>query len=513
MATSFVPRLRGSVQTASSGSGANLSLTLPSDLYPGDLILIPIVLATAGTPGQSAGVTMAECPGTPGQGFTNAKSTIMYARARAPATAGAGVSQDAGTTVTLTNTSATPWAGVCACIANAHLTDLTAFGTLVKNKTATGVVTQTLSGCTPSAANGTLLTFFFFGSDANNVAQSFPATIAISGGGTDSLVTGATAVIQASGQKTRGIGIYAAASAPSTGGAVADRAITLVTGASVGALGGVSLCLVPMTGAAGDVLYKRAYKATPDDANAQVFDIFYPTTGSQPFPIALKWHGGIIGGDRYIDLTQDTIVTALLAAGYAVVPFEWRQAVAGSRGGDTAIYDAHTLIRYLIVNAATYGLDASTIVAHGSSAGAVEALITLATMNDATWQGPSPENSGTTETIDRALIWFPGSNLAFIDAWKTALSIANPSPTCSSGSDLGYALSTDGTWLSACSLGRWNYTAYNTGTASQDATATARLNLTDAAYWAQYGPLADSPLTRTPIYLMHGQSEIGRAHV
>lgn len=504
MAATFRPRTRSIALTPqSSSTGANLSFTLPALVYPGDLILMHVCCATAATVGQSAGVTLTDSG--QGQGFTNAKQILSYAYARSPASAGAGVSQDAGTTITITNNNSTLWTAQCIIVARAHLTFATADGTPVKGTSGASVATYTASGCTPASDYTTLLTFFAFGSDSNNVAQSWPATVALGAGGTDDVVSGQSVCLQAAGQRTRGVAIYGMTAAPTNGVAADTRAVTMVTGASVGRIGAIMIAIQPMTGDLNDVVYGDSYiEGTPADAAAQVFDVHYPTSGSAgPWPACIMFHGGIIGGDRYIDLTKHLLPQAIQAAGYAAVTIEYRQPSAGVQGGEVSLYDWHTALRYLLVHAATYNLDPANFVVSGSSAGGTNALLLWSTLNNSTYYGPSPENSATTETFNRMLVWFPGSNHSFQDAWKTELGIANPTPSCTFGSDIGYALGAAGSWTDPCNDPRWNATTYPGGTATQDTGTTVRINQGDPAYWAQYTTSGALP----PIYLMHGTND------
>lgn len=495
MAASVIPGIRGSWVTNSSNGASTLSVTIPT-CYHNDTIELVVAATSAVTISQNSGPTLTQVSGSP-FGVAGIQLSRWYHKCAA-STNSSGTSPDTGQSIVMANTSsAATWCIAMAVVKRGHATAATYLDASTTTTAAAGNNAITATGTTPVASNCALLTIVAYGGDNNGQTNTFPATT--SGGATDSRLV---QINTSSGTvKNRGIAVYAAASSPTAGVAAANRTVTLVTGANTAALCALSITVAPLLGAANDHLWGEVYKTSVDDATAQVGDIFYPTSGSGPFGACLWFHGGIIGGDRYFDLSKYLVPQEILANGYAVIPIEWRQPSEGVRSGKEGGYDQHTALRYFLANASTYNLDATKFVVGASSAGATSMLDLVGSLNDTNFYGPSPENSGTTESILRALAFFPGSNLAFDDAWKTSLAISNPSPKNTYPSDIGIALSTAGTWVNLDNIPRWNATAYPNGTANQDTTTTSEMNAYDPAFWGRY------MTSRVPTYILHGDSD------
>jgi acetyl esterase/lipase len=112
-------------------------------------------------------------------------------------------------------------------------------------------------------------------------------------------------------------------------------------------------------------------------------DVFTPTGDTDTSRAAIIWvHGGsFTSGDK----SESDIVTeanTFAEKGYVTFSLNYRLESPGCSGNDSncsqaiteAFEDAQTAVRFVRVNAATYGVDPSRIAIGGSSAGAITAL-------------------------------------------------------------------------------------------------------------------------------------------
>jgi len=146
----------------------------------------------------------------------------------------------------------------------------------------------------------------------------------------------------------------------------------------------VALALVlPITGAAQDAVSTAfdigsAYRMVPNvtyltaDGYESKLDVIAPRDTSSPRPTLLYIHGGGWVGGSKDAMTMHFL--PYLAMGFAVVNVEYRLARVAL--APAAVEDGRCALRWVINNAATYGLDASRIVVSGHSAGGHLSLTT-----------------------------------------------------------------------------------------------------------------------------------------
>lgn len=121
-----------------------------------------------------------------------------------------------------------------------------------------------------------------------------------------------------------------------------------------------------------------AYRVVPNvtylvaDGYESKLDVIAPRDTSKPLPTLLYIHGGgWVGGDK------DAVTMHFLpylAMGFAVVNVEYRLARVAI--APAAVEDGRCALRWVIENAAEYGLDATRIVVSGHSAGGHLSLTT-----------------------------------------------------------------------------------------------------------------------------------------
>jgi len=103
--------------------------------------------------------------------------------------------------------------------------------------------------------------------------------------------------------------------------------------------------------------------------NSQTLDLYIPTGSSSTIrllPLVIYVHGGGMASGDKTDLNP-VFLNALAATGYAVASINYR--LAPQYKFPAQIEDVKCAIRYLRANAQTYGVNASEILAFGTSAG------------------------------------------------------------------------------------------------------------------------------------------------
>ncbi len=130
-----------------------------------------------------------------------------------------------------------------------------------------------------------------------------------------------------------------------------------------------------------------AQTASPKELNLDM-DIYFPKQDSiERRPLIVFIHGGAFYiGDKG-DKTMTGWCEHFASTGYVTASINYRLGFRLSKGsiqrcGYHAIQDAHAAIRYLVANAAKYGIDTSAIFLAGTSAGAITALNTTYMTNN-----------------------------------------------------------------------------------------------------------------------------------
>lgn len=139
-------------------------------------------------------------------------------------------------------------------------------------------------------------------------------------------------------------------------------------------------------------------------SEAQKLDIYLPTTGSGPFPLAIMVHGGgFMFGDK-ADGGGLTGVDALLAAGYAVASINYR--LSGEALYPAQIHDAKAAVRFLRANAAQYNLNPDKFGAWGASAGGNLVSLLGTTCGVAELEGAELGNAEQSSCVQAVVDWF-----------------------------------------------------------------------------------------------------------
>lgn len=129
-------------------------------------------------------------------------------------------------------------------------------------------------------------------------------------------------------------------------------------------------------------------------------DLYLPTAATKPPPVVMSIHGG--GFTKFLPQTRaklDDEAYQLAALGYAVAVIEYPllNAYTGDRAFPAGLQGALCALRFLKAKGASLGIDASRVVAKGSSAGAsLSALLATIADNAASYDNPDcPYNKGT----------------------------------------------------------------------------------------------------------------------
>lgn len=142
-----------------------------------------------------------------------------------------------------------------------------------------------------------------------------------------------------------------------------------------------------------------------------LMDIYMPTAGAPPYPIAIWIHGGGWQGG-----SQDGApgsVLALRARGFVVASIGYR--LSGQAIFPAQIHDVKGAVRFLRANAATYLLDPNRFGAWGSSAGGHLTAL-LATSGDvAALEGTSGGNASFSSRVQAAVDYFGPTDILNIN--------------------------------------------------------------------------------------------------
>lgn len=469
-AATCTPEFRVTTTTFSSNTGADYSDTLPSDLWPGDRVLICIQCASTATPSQTVGPSF-----TQRTTFGQVGIGTSFWEYTAGASSNGDESDDAGDAITFTLGASNPWAVMMIVVQNGHET---AAFYHVETQTMAGAGSTAIvaAGGIPVVPNAMQLTLVGYGTDSNAVTNSFPTTAAIDGGGTDALVAQAN-TSSASAVRNRGIALYKASSAPSVGTTVPSRTVTLVTGANTCVINALTLTLIPSTGGAGARFWNVPSMITMSDSVVNRMDVLMPddANAGNPFPWLMHMHGGG-AGDKNFTSTTAPLILKLLEAGRAIVSTNFRQPShdASYTGLITAV-DIHGTVRCLRGSlAALYGLNPSRVVGEGVSAGASALNGIFPSSGKSYARDTAQGHASESEDFDAVAIFFGDFNFAAVDPNFTALGITRSPqlPACNTSSpEAAGIVGTGALPYALCVAPRFDATAYPmTGSPTQDAT-------------------------------------------
>ncbi len=156
-----------------------------------------------------------------------------------------------------------------------------------------------------------------------------------------------------------------------------------------------------------------AYATT---SGTQQLDIYLPE-GEGPFPAVINFHaGGFKFGDK--SMIPDTVGTALLAAGIAIVGVDYR--LSDEAAFPAAVQDAMASIRFLRANAAQFNLNPDEFVAFGQSAGGNIASMVGLAGNVAVFNDAALGNADVSSSVQGVVNWFGPSDFGLMDAQAKA---------------------------------------------------------------------------------------------
>jgi len=176
----------------------------------------------------------------------------------------------------------------------------------------------------------------------------------------------------------------------------------------------IVLILVVLAGSAGverDVVYRTV-------AGIDLkMDLYYPQTGSVPYPAVIYVHGGGWTSGSKTGGAGMRDVPTLLDHGYVVAAIDYR--LAPEWRFPAQIEDVSCAVRYLRVHAEEFGIDPERIGAYGGSAGG-HLVALLGTADEGAFPGDCPwEASGRVQAVvdifgpaDFSLFEFLGSDKA-----------------------------------------------------------------------------------------------------
>jgi acetyl esterase/lipase len=128
---------------------------------------------------------------------------------------------------------------------------------------------------------------------------------------------------------------------------------------------------------------------------AQRLDIYAPTAGGNRGVIVLVPGGGFVTNDRRQMVDVSGLVMAQTRRGFAVVSVGYRNATPAANLFPTAVRDVSSSIDWVRANAAQHGLNTSTVIIAGASAGA-----TIASLVATGWNAPAKGVLPRTAKVD-----------------------------------------------------------------------------------------------------------------
>jgi acetyl esterase/lipase len=137
-----------------------------------------------------------------------------------------------------------------------------------------------------------------------------------------------------------------------------------------------------------------------------VIDIYMPPKRGGPKPLVLYIHGGgwVGGHTRHSGALANfpAVLAKLASEGFVVASLEYR--LSSEAQFPAQLQDARAAVRFLKVNAETYGLDAAKVGVWGGSAGGHLTALTAFSCGD-TSLDPSPAPAGS-ECVQSAVAWY-----------------------------------------------------------------------------------------------------------
>ncbi|SFR57723.1 Prolyl oligopeptidase family protein [Marinobacter daqiaonensis] len=133
----------------------------------------------------------------------------------------------------------------------------------------------------------------------------------------------------------------------------------------------------------------------------QRLDILYPFEGEPPYRTVVNFHRG--GPTDRRDTASNAAVFRIIYQGYALVTVDYRPPEEAL--WPAQLYDAKAAIRFIRANANQHELDADSLVAWGSSAGAHLALMLAATNGDSGAEDPEMGQPASSSEVQGVVSW------------------------------------------------------------------------------------------------------------
>lgn len=155
-----------------------------------------------------------------------------------------------------------------------------------------------------------------------------------------------------------------------------------------------------------------AYAGT---SRAQKLDLFLPRSGTKPFPVVVRIHGGAFQSGSARTATQGPAAERIIAAGYALAAVSYRLTPeapfpAGAR-------DVKAAVRFLRANAARWDLDPTRFAAWGESSGGWLAVMLGVTGDQpSVFDDPSLGNANASSAVQAVVDWYGPTDFLDLDA-------------------------------------------------------------------------------------------------
>jgi len=134
----------------------------------------------------------------------------------------------------------------------------------------------------------------------------------------------------------------------------------------------------------------------------QIFDLYYPNSGTGPWPLVIHIHGGAFANGNQ---REDHLVPMLgaLDRGYAVASIQYRR----SREAffPAQVYDAKAAVRYFRANAEKLELDPEKFAVWGPSSGGWLVSMVGLTAGNPAFEDPSQGNPDVSSAVQAVIDW------------------------------------------------------------------------------------------------------------
>jgi acetyl esterase/lipase len=153
--------------------------------------------------------------------------------------------------------------------------------------------------------------------------------------------------------------------------------------------------------------------AEPSTSQGHKLDLYLPAGVTRPLPVVI-WTGGSAWMADTGKRSAPGIAARLNPAGYAVAGVSIRSSAQVKFPGQ--LHDMKAAIRWLRVNAATYGLDSNRIAIMGDSSGGWTAAMAALT-GDAPEMEGSVGVTGVPSDVRAGVAFYPPTDFLAMDAW------------------------------------------------------------------------------------------------